>query len=146
MCGLKTDSFFCKLRKVMESPNPAKASSAMTLMLFDLRSKWRNLCNLLNASVGIVWMLLSPRRRYCRFSIKEKNWKSDFKSNINLPSNPANASGSILSILFPSNSKELSKVRWENTLEGTWRNLLWANPNESKFLKPEISKNEQKTD
>lgn len=65
-----TYSFFSRFRKVIESPNPAKASSAMNEILFARKSKWRNLCKGFRASVGIVWMLLSPKRRYCKFSGK----------------------------------------------------------------------------
>lgn len=68
MRTLYTYSFFSKFRKVIESPNPAKASSAMNEILFARKSKWRNLCKGFRASVGIVWMLLSPKRRYCKFS------------------------------------------------------------------------------
>lgn len=67
-CPNQTYSFFCKFKNVMESPYPKNASSGMTVMLFDLKSKWRRRCNGLNDSLGIWWMLLSPRRRYCRFS------------------------------------------------------------------------------
>lgn len=53
-----------------------------------------------------------------------------------LPSRPAKASGSIVSILFPSSSKEFRSPRCEKTLDGTCLSLLWANPNESRFFRP----------
>jgi hypothetical protein len=66
-----TYSFFCKLRKLIVSPNPKKASSVMLLMLLDRRSRWRNRWRRLRASLGIEWMLLSPSLRLCRFSVNK---------------------------------------------------------------------------
>jgi hypothetical protein len=66
-----TYSFFCKLRKLIVSPNPVKASSVILLMLLDRRSRWRNRWRRLRASLGIEWMLLSPSLRLCRFSVKQ---------------------------------------------------------------------------
>jgi hypothetical protein len=59
----------------MESPKPTKASSAMTVMLFDLRSRCRSRCSDLSASLGISCRLLSPRRKYCRSSAQTQQAK-----------------------------------------------------------------------
>lgn len=66
----RTYSFFCRFKNVIESPKPVNASSAIVLMLFERRSKWRSRCSRRRAFVGMVWMLLSPKRRYCRYSAK----------------------------------------------------------------------------
>lgn len=63
-----THSFFCRLRKVIESPYPLKASSAITEMLLARKSRWRRRCRRRSASLGIECRLLSPNLRYCRFS------------------------------------------------------------------------------
>lgn len=56
---------------------------------------------------------------------------------VSIPSKPENASGSMVSMLLPSSSREFSNVKCENTLDGTSFNLLWANPSESRFFRPE---------
>lgn len=40
----------------------------MTVILFERKSKCRNRCKGRNASLGIWWILLSPKRKYWRFS------------------------------------------------------------------------------
>lgn len=45
-----------------------KASSGITVILLERRSKCLKRCNCRNASLGIIWILLSPKRRYWRFS------------------------------------------------------------------------------
>lgn len=82
---IPTHSFFCRFRKVIESPKPTKASSEMKLMLLERRSRWRRRCRGFNDSLGIWCKSLSPRRRYCRFSRKEekgsqKCWREMFAS------------------------------------------------------------------
>ena len=72
---LKTYSFFWRLRNVKESPQPVKASSFITVILLFLKSKWRKRCKGLRASLGIACILLSPKRKYCRFSGNERNKK-----------------------------------------------------------------------
>lgn len=76
-----THSFFCKFRNVIESPYPTKASSNTTLMLFALKSRCRNRCRGLNASLGITCKLLSPKRKYWRFSATNE-WMIE-RMNIN---------------------------------------------------------------
>lgn len=63
-----TYSFFCRLRKVIESPYPLNASSDITEMLLARKSRWRKRCRRRRASLGIECRLLSPNLRYCRFS------------------------------------------------------------------------------
>ena len=53
----------------MESPYPVKASSESELMLLAFKSRWRNRCRRRNASLGTECKLLSPSRKYCRFSV-----------------------------------------------------------------------------
>ena len=76
--NVNTYSFFCKLRKLIVSPNPVKASSVMLLMLLDRRSRWRNRWRCLRASLGIECMLLSPSLRLRRFSVKHRVHSRDF--------------------------------------------------------------------
>lgn len=68
-------SFFCKFKKVIESPKPKNASSGIMLMLFDRISRCLNRCNGRKASLGIMCKSLSPKRKYCKFSIKKRNQK-----------------------------------------------------------------------
>lgn len=63
--------FFWRLRNVMESPYPVKASSESAVMLLAFKSRWRNRCRRRNASLGTECKLLSPSRKYCRFSVME---------------------------------------------------------------------------
>lgn len=68
-------SFFCKFKKVIESPKPKNASSGIMLMLFDRISRCLNRCNGRKASLGIMCKSLSPKRKYCKFSIKNRKTK-----------------------------------------------------------------------
>lgn len=68
-----TYPFFWIFKKVIESPYPLNASSSKIVMLFDRRSKCRKRCRGRKASLGMWWILLSPKRRYCRFSSVYRN-------------------------------------------------------------------------
>lgn len=85
MCNIlakKAHPFFCRFKKVIESPYPLKASSGKTVILFERRSRCRKRCKGRKASVGIWWILLSPNRRYCRFSSHFINELKERKKNI----------------------------------------------------------------
>jgi hypothetical protein len=118
-----TYSFFCKLRKLIVSPNPVKASSVMLLMLLDRRSRWRNRWRRLRASLGIEWMLLSPSLRYCRFSVQQGShspdcwsWDSMFPCSQSYFSfKPCEQQGKTIDIIilysFPKKRSSKDKVR-----------------------------------